>query len=145
MLEQLERFLQMIGVRRSPRQYHLRVVEYYDFDGRNLNEWCLLHGVPGSTKYDTWLYVVDDKEKLDKELVILSSRPEFQGHWVWLDLGTHEEEWTGIVQSSAKRIKRRNSQVWVSDVVADLVREDWVKSSCLTKLEWHRSMRRSEE
>jgi hypothetical protein len=139
MLKKLKKWLGNLGLRKRKRSYNLRVVEYYDFDGENQNEWCLLHRrMSGSSDDDTWFYVVGDSDLVDKELVILSKRPGWQGHWVWLDLGTREEDWTGPVSTSARKVRRKTSQTWVADVVADLVKEDWVEPSCLTRLQWHR-------
>lgn len=140
MLKQLKKWLGNLGLRKRKRSYNLRVVEYYGFDGENKNEWCLLHRrMSGSSDDDTWFYVVGDSDlAADKELVILSKRPGWQGYWVWLDLGTREEDWTGPVGTSARKVRRKTSQTWVADVVADLVKEDWVEPSCLTRLQWHR-------
>lgn len=142
MLKRLKKVLSSLGLCKSKQEYNLRVVEYYDFNGQNLNEWCLLRRATGNTDEETWFCVVGDGDETDKEVVIFSNRPGWQGYYVWLDLGTRSEDWTGAVGSSARRASRRNSQTWVANVVADLVKDNLVDPSCLTKLEYHRSMDR---
>lgn len=41
MLEQVKKHLRTLRLRKPKREYNLRVVEYYELDGKTLNEWCL--------------------------------------------------------------------------------------------------------